>query len=296
VRVLTVEIQVNLPNILCTFLLFAAYSIIAEMQGSESLTISQAVASLSLVSLISIPLGTLSGAIPMGWEAVGCFQRIQEFLVAASRHDERLIQAPIIPSTDDRSSDIELRSYPIAREPELELVCASFGWAEDTQPTVQDVTSRFGLDNWMTIVVGPVGCGKSTFLKGLLGETTSVDGRVRLSSPHVAYCDQTPWIMSGSIRDNIIGESEFNESWYRRVLRACALDTDLQQMDEGDYTIVGSKGVKLSGGQKQRIVSTSRRFWGFKGHTLTWSPRPSASPAPSTRASHWPFWMTSSVD
>ena len=36
-------------------------------------------------------------------------------------------------------------------------------------------------------------------------------------------------------------------------MRACALETDLALLKDGDQTIVGSNGVKLSGGQKQRL-------------------------------------------
>lgn len=91
-------------------------------------------------------------------------------------------------------------------------------------------------------------------MQGLLGETNTAGGSVSMSSRHVAYCGQTPWILNGSIRDNILADSEREESWYRQVVRACALDTDLQNLADGDLTVVGSKGMKLSGGQRQRIV------------------------------------------
>lgn len=106
----------------------------------------------------------------------------------------------------------------------------------------------------LTIVAGPVGCGKSTFLKGLLGETPKISGHVYVPSSQIAYCDQTPWVINGSIRDNIIATTEFDDIWYQRVIHACALDIDIRRMPEGDQTVVGSKGVKLSGGQKQRLV------------------------------------------
>jgi ATP-binding cassette subfamily C (CFTR/MRP) protein 1 len=42
--------------------------------------------------------------------------------------------------------------------------------------------------------------------------------------------------------------SEFDEFWYNNVIRACALDVDIQQLPGGDDATIGSKDVSLSGG------------------------------------------------
>ena len=69
----------------------------------------------------------------------------------------------------------------------------------------------------------------------------------------IAYASQEPWIFSGSIRQNILCGSEFDQERYNQVIRVCALDRDLQLFPSGDGTAVGEKGVSLSGGQKARI-------------------------------------------
>lgn len=110
----------------------------------------------------------------------------------------------------------------------------------------------------LVTIVGPVGSGKSTFLKGLAGETPVVQGNLFIKYPHLAFCEQTPWLTNGTIRDNIIGErplSTLDGEWYSTVVKACGLDLDLKRMPAGDETLVGSNGAKLSGGQKQRVVS-----------------------------------------
>ena len=147
-------------------------------------------------------------------------------------------------------SGVRPRSVHVPRQNSIVVERGSFGWSESSLHIVKDVDTAIQLDSGLTILVGPVGCGKSTFLKGLLGETTRLRGRVAISSPEIAYCDQTPWIMNGTIRDNILSLSSFDAVWYVTVCQACCLDLDIRQMPDGDSTVVGSKGVKLSGGQK----------------------------------------------
>lgn len=107
----------------------------------------------------------------------------------------------------------------------------------------------------LTLLVGPAGAGKSTLIKGLLGETPLLEGRVEVSDSAIAFCDQTPWLTNGTIQENILGASSWDASWYKVVVHACVLDEDLASMADGDQSILGSNGINLSGGQKQRVVS-----------------------------------------
>lgn len=221
------------------------------------MSVSQAVTSLAALSLLAAPLAGLLGAIPSGWAALGCFTRIQTYLVETPRTDRRICGAGVsnCNSSPGLGEGIELEEMTCPRSNEITVTQASFGWSEAGSSVVKDANISLTGDAQFTILVGPVGCGKSTFLKGLLGETSDTHGRVQVSSLDVAFCDQTAWVINGSIRDNIVAESEFDAAWFATVCRACALDLDLHQMPAGELTIVGSKGVKLSGGQRQRIVS-----------------------------------------
>jgi ATP-binding cassette subfamily C (CFTR/MRP) protein 1 len=250
---------VNLPQVFISFFIFAGYAIEARIQGTGSLSVSQAITSLAVLNLVTSPLAQLLYAIPSGWAALGCFARIQEFLLENPRTEQRSVQSPVANRSRNSSQHEdghELQSLP-GNQPESEIRVegSSFGWSDSESSIVKDVTTSIRSDTKLTIVVGPVGCGKSTFLKGLLGETAKARGEIFISSSQIAYCDQTPWIINGSIRENIVAASQFDELWYQSVIQACALDIDLQRMPSGDSTVVGSKGVKLSGGQKQRLVS-----------------------------------------
>lgn len=129
-----------------------------------------------------------------------------------------------------------------------------FGWSESDCRAVK-VKVSLRIHPGITLLVGPVGSGKSTLLKGILGETPQTSCHVSHLASGIAYADQTAWIMNGSIMDNITAGtgSDLDAEWYRTACHACALDIDFRKMQNGDSTVVGSKGVKMSGGQRQRI-------------------------------------------
>lgn len=68
-----------------------------------------------------------------------------------------------------------------------------------------------------------------------------------------AYVAQQPWLQHGSIRENILWGEIFDESRYRRVIWACALHKDIEDLG-GDNIDIGEDGATLSGGQKARVA------------------------------------------
>jgi ABC-type multidrug transport system fused ATPase/permease subunit len=69
----------------------------------------------------------------------------------------------------------------------------------------------------------------------------------------VAYVPQSPWIQHGTIEENILFGLPMDRERYDDILQACALEMDIAQLDYGDQTEIGERGINLSGGQKQRI-------------------------------------------
>lgn len=76
----------------------------------------------------------------------------------------------------------------------------------------------------------------------------------KLLTETTAYCSQSPWLLSETVKENILFGSVYNEQRYKDVLSACALEQDLKQFELGDETEVGEKGTVLSGGQKVSSV------------------------------------------
>ncbi|DBA02515.1 TPA: hypothetical protein N0F65_010987 [Lagenidium giganteum] len=107
----------------------------------------------------------------------------------------------------------------------------------------------------LAILHGPAGAGKSTVLRVLAGELKPAGGFVAVPSAWcVAYCAQDHWLQTGTIRDNILLGSPFNQATYHRVLGACGLLDDLERLADGDGTYIGPRGANLSGGQKARVA------------------------------------------
>ena len=105
----------------------------------------------------------------------------------------------------------------------------------------------------LLVVVGAVGCGKSSMLLAALGELPAQSGSVRVGVEGIAYCAQTPFILSSTLQDNILFNRPMDRERYQRVLQQCALLTDLELFVHGDMTVIGDKGINLSGGQRARV-------------------------------------------
>ena len=105
-------------------------------------------------------------------------------------------------------------------------------------------------------VSGPVGSGKSAFLDSLLGEMQRMEGKVSVNRPRrgIGFVKQEPWLQQGTVRDNIIWGKAFQYSWYNKVIEACALKQDFDQLSRGDLSQVGEGGASLSGGQRARVA------------------------------------------
>ncbi|ODV65349.1 P-loop containing nucleoside triphosphate hydrolase protein [Hyphopichia burtonii NRRL Y-1933] len=101
-------------------------------------------------------------------------------------------------------------------------------------------------------VTGLIGSGKSSFLNAISGNMTLNEGNVVINGSLLLSGD--PWIQNATIRENILFGITFNKHWYDSVVFACCLQDDLKNLEAGDFTEVGEKGMTLSGGQKARIA------------------------------------------
>jgi ABC-type multidrug transport system fused ATPase/permease subunit len=114
-------------------------------------------------------------------------------------------------------------------------------------------------------IIGQSGAGKSTLaaiLSGLVEPTQGamlVDGRILNPSELAAYrrqvgfVPQNPYIMGGTVAENV-AFSQWGKPWdEEKVMRACRMAEFDVAMQRGINASLGQDGAGLSGGQAQRL-------------------------------------------
>jgi ABC-type multidrug transport system fused ATPase/permease subunit len=217
-----------------TFAIFATIP-----QNGHSLNVNSVYTTLSLISLLATPINTFIRAIPAMNTALASFNRIQEFLQSESRRDHRVILGDSSASTQQAQSSsegLELSDLsPLKQNSVSEVIIArdlSFAWGNNTTFSVSNVNMSVQQGQFC-FIIGSTGCGKSTLIKGVLGETQSTKGFLYAKYRDTAFVDQTPWIRNTSFRDNILGVLNYTEKWYNEVVSACGLNQDVANLPNG---------------------------------------------------------------
>jgi ATP-binding cassette subfamily B protein len=119
----------------------------------------------------------------------------------------------------------------------------------------------------LTVVTGRTGSGKTTFLQTLLGLLPREAGEIRWNGrpvdnaaeffvpPRTAYTAQVPRLFSETLRQNILLGLPDEPAALSAAVHNAVLELDVQALEAGLETLVGTRGVKLSGGQVQRAAA-----------------------------------------
>lgn len=111
-------------------------------------------------------------------------------------------------------------------------------------------------------VTGPVASGKSTFGRTFLCEYP-YEGSImyngcelrnaadNVRSGIISYLGHDPELFNDSVRNNVLLGDDYDVFEYLRVV---CMDKEVEAMEQGADTIIGSEGIRLSGGQAQRIA------------------------------------------
>ncbi|KAI9172997.1 hypothetical protein H9P43_007128 [Blastocladiella emersonii ATCC 22665] len=242
----------NSTHILVFLLTFVSYALIGP--ADKPLTPQRMFVSMSYLNLLLLPLNNIFNVIGAAGTAFVSYRRIGQFLAVGE----------IDPAAVDRSEGDNESLFAV------QITDGHFQWEraakkDDDETTADDneqvdTPAAFELKGInftlargkLTAVVGRVGQGKSALLHAILGEMRKLRGSVAARGS-VAYVPQQAWIFNGTLRENIVFCSEFDQEWYDTVVEACALGPDIKAMVNGDATVIGDKGVTCSGGQQARI-------------------------------------------
>lgn len=136
----------------------------------------------------------------------------------------------------------------------LRLINASF--LDGEKISLYNVTFE-PLIGGLHAVVGSPHSGKSTFLAACVGERAMLGGL--LNSPRrYEFMAQNAVLFEGTLRENILQNAVFDEERYRNVLSACLLDSEFEQLSQGDLTLADASSFSPS---FVRRVALARCFY-----------------------------------
>uniref|UniRef100_A0A8B9T0L8 ATP binding cassette subfamily C member 8 n=1 Tax=Anas platyrhynchos TaxID=8839 RepID=A0A8B9T0L8_ANAPL len=223
----------------------------AHLTRKADFTPAVAFASISLFHILVSPLFLLSSVVRSTVKALVSVQKLSEFLSSEEIGEEH-DKCPELRSADNHSKYQAVVSNNITN--------GFFTWTPEGPPALSNIDIRIP-QGQLTMIVGQVGCGKSSLLLAILGEMQKISGNTGNSwfvcfsrkRGSVAYASQKPWLLNATVEENITFESSFNKQRYKAVIDACSLQPDIDILPHGDQTQIGERGINLSGGQRQRI-------------------------------------------
>uniref|UniRef100_A0A8C6QNY0 ATP-binding cassette, sub-family C member 9 n=1 Tax=Nannospalax galili TaxID=1026970 RepID=A0A8C6QNY0_NANGA len=258
--------------------------------SGNNLKPAEAFASLSLFHILVTPLFLLSTVVRFAVKAIISVQKLNEFLLSDEIGDDSWRTGEGALTLESCKKHIGAQSKPINRKQPGRYHLDSFEQCRRLRPTeTEDIAIKVtdGYFSWgsglatlsnidiriptgqLTMIVGQVGCGKSSLLLAILGEMQTLEGKVHWSNVNesepsfeatrsrnrysVAYAAQKPWLLNATVEENITFGSPFNRQRYKAVTDACSLQPDIDLLPFGDQTEIGERGINLSGGQRQRI-------------------------------------------
>lgn len=161
-------------------------------------------------------------------------------------------------------SPVTLTPPPPSTESIIGLRGVTFAYPQDkSRPILNNLSVAFET-NQTTAIVGPVGTGKSTILKLLMGfykpntgdmyfdgkwYTDTQLSHIRRS---IGYIPQQPTLFNDTVLFNVRygNENRYTEAQVIDIIKSFGVDRNLSQ---GVYTPVGKNGMNLSGGQRQLV-------------------------------------------
>ncbi|KAJ4953829.1 hypothetical protein NE237_030661 [Protea cynaroides] len=199
------------------------------------LTAGRVISALATFRMLQDPIFNLPDLLSVIAQAKVSVDRVASYL----QEDEIPPDAVVLAPKDESGFEIEIEN-------------GKFSWKpESGSPTLERIELK--VKRGMKVAIcGTVGSGKSSLLSCVLGEIPKLSGMVTIRGTK-AYVPQSAWILSGTVRENILFGNPYDSAKYERTIKACALEKDFELFSSGDRTEIGERGINMSGGQKQRI-------------------------------------------
>ena len=193
------------------------------------------------------PFNEISGVITELQNALACAGRVFELIEAPARSPE--------PENPQRPKEVkgkvEIKDLRFSYAPEKPLI-------DDFQLSVEP--------GQRVAIVGPTGCGKTTFINLLMRFYDPQGGEIRLDGVNtrdmnrgelrrcVGMVLQDTWLKAGTIRENIaMGKPDATQEQVIAAAKQAHAHSFIMRLPQGYDTVIGESGGALSQGQKQLL-------------------------------------------
>jgi ATP-binding cassette subfamily B protein len=193
------------------------------------------------------PFNEISGVITELQNALACAGRVFELIEAPARTPEP--EVPAYPETV--CGAVEIRDVKFSYTPEKPLI-------EDFNLSVQP--------GQRVAIVGPTGCGKTTFINLLMRFYDPQEGSICLDGINTRDMDrgqlrrcvgmvlQDTYLTPGTVRSNIaMGKPDATDEEIIAAAKQAHAHSFIRRLPNGYDTVIGESGGSLSQGQKQLL-------------------------------------------
>ena len=193
------------------------------------------------------PFNEISGVVTELQNALACAGRVFELIEAPARTPD-----PVHPKAPEACRGrVEIKDLRFSYTPDKSLI-------EDFNLSVEP--------GQRVAIVGPTGCGKTTFINLLMRFYDPQGGEIRLDGINTLEMDrgqlrrsvgmvlQDTWLKAGTIRENIaMGKPDATEAEIIAAAKQAHAHSFIKRLPNGYDTVISESGGDLSQGQKQLL-------------------------------------------
>lgn len=192
------------------------------------------------------PFNEISGVVTELQNALACAGRVFDVLEAPSQTPDP--EERIRPTMDGK---VSIRNLEFSYDPEKPLIS---DFDLEVQPGQR------------VAIVGPTGCGKTTFINLLMRFYDPQGGQIRMADVNTRDMErgylrssigmvlQDTWLKPGTIRENIaMGRPDATQEEIVAAAKQAHAHSFIKRLPKGYDTVIGESGGNLSQGQKQLL-------------------------------------------